>query len=61
MENLIVVICFAFQPNDSDSYRAAVTANSTWSEEKTTKGKTMLNKGKKGKPDLNDLKQEVDM
>ncbi|GFQ73258.1 hypothetical protein TNCT_738201, partial [Trichonephila clavata] len=48
-------------PNDSDSYRAAVTANSTWSEEKTTKDKTMLNKGKKGKPDLNDLKQEVDM
>ncbi|GFU20918.1 hypothetical protein NPIL_370131, partial [Nephila pilipes] len=49
------------EPNDSDSYRAAVTANSNWSEEKTTKGKTMLNKGKKGKPDLNDLKQEVDM
>ncbi|GBM26405.1 Sodium/potassium-transporting ATPase subunit alpha, partial [Araneus ventricosus] len=49
------------EPNDSDSYRAAVTANSTWSEEKPTKGKTMLNKGKKGKPDLNDLKQEVDM
>ncbi|GIY26490.1 hypothetical protein CDAR_223771 [Caerostris darwini] len=50
-------------PNDSDSYRAAVTANSNWSEEQTTKGKTMLNKdkGKKGKPDLNDLKQEVDM
>ncbi|GFX55425.1 hypothetical protein TNCV_267131 [Trichonephila clavipes] len=58
---LKLVTRIAPEPNDSDSYRAAVTANSTWSEEKTTKGKTMLNKGKKGKPDLNDLKQEVDM
>ncbi|XP_035209918.1 sodium/potassium-transporting ATPase subunit alpha-like isoform X1 [Stegodyphus dumicola] len=51
------------QPKDSDSYRAAVSANSNWSEEKPSKTLTMLNKdkAKKKKPDLNDLKQEVDM
>ncbi|XP_015907347.1 sodium/potassium-transporting ATPase subunit alpha-B isoform X1 [Parasteatoda tepidariorum] len=51
------------QPNDSDSNRVAVTANSTCNEEQSIKDSvTMSNKGKtKGKPDLNDLKQEVDM